>query len=335
MASGRTVLNTWENAPRRGPHGRNAGLEQVLERLNDRLRAGKPNDAVAPTGHPLVFLVGCARSGSTLLLQWLATSGVFAVPTNIVSRFPGDPTVGALVHRALYELDDRGEIFPERSAGSVFRSTLGRASGPAEPHDFGYLWKSYFRFGDTQDQLREEPSPERLRELVNDVRGMQAVFGRPFAMKALQLDWHVERLAALFPEAVLLHVHRDILDNAASLLEARREYFGDEGAWYSFRPPEYDRLKDLPPWEQCVAQVACTERAVRKGLSALPGHRVLEVDYADLCTDPAGVWARWTRAVGIDAPYSGPASFTVRRHAHAQELRERAAALLQRSDMAL
>ncbi|MBL7965258.1 MAG: sulfotransferase [Flavobacteriales bacterium] len=302
----------------------------MLAQLNERLRAGKPRAAIAPTGDPMLFVVGCARSGSTLMLQWLSASGVFACPTNIVSRFPGDPAVGALVHRALYELDDRGEVFPDRDLAPSFRSTLGRAQGPAEPHDFGYLWKSAFAFGATQDQLTQSPTAERLEELASDVRGMQAVFGKPFAMKALQLNWHIPLLAGLFPEAVLLHVHRDPLDNAHSLLQARREYFGDEHAWYSFRPPQYDEVRALPPWEQCVAQVVLTEQAVRQGLSTLPEDRVIEVAYADLCDAPSGVWPHVMRSIGRADAYTGPDAFHLKRHTHAADLVARATAVTER-----
>jgi LPS sulfotransferase NodH len=317
-------MNPWEAAPRRGPHGRNAELEKVLAQLNERLRAGKPQGVLPPAGESLLFVVGCARSGSTLMLQWLAASGVFACPTNIISRFPGDPAVGALVHRALYDLDERGEIFPAREHCPSFRSVLGRAQGPAEPHDFGYFWKSAFTFGATQDQLTSTPTAERLQEIVADVRGMQVVFGKPFAMKALQLNWHISLLAELFPEARFLHVHRDPLDNAHSLLQARREYFGDEQAWYSFRPPEFKELQAFSPWEQCVAQVVLTERAVRQGLAALPGERVIDVAYASLCDAPASIWARLMNAIGRSDAYTGPKVFHLKRHTQDRELMERA-----------
>ena len=41
----------------------------------------------SPDRRPIILILGCARSESTLLLQLLAESGAFAYPTNFLSRF--------------------------------------------------------------------------------------------------------------------------------------------------------------------------------------------------------------------------------------------------------
>ena len=39
------------------------------------------------TSATVVLVVGGPRSGSTVMMQWLASSGVFAYPSNLLSRF--------------------------------------------------------------------------------------------------------------------------------------------------------------------------------------------------------------------------------------------------------
>ena len=48
-----------------------------------------------------VFVVGALRSGTTLFTQWLATTGLTAYPTNLLSRFYGAPLVGAKIQQLL------------------------------------------------------------------------------------------------------------------------------------------------------------------------------------------------------------------------------------------
>ena len=95
-------------------HRRNSDLEQVLGQLNDALAPA--GDALAAAHdvprHPVILVVGCPRSGTTLLMQWLAAAGCFSVPTNLVSRFFRAPAIGALVERVLFDptLEFRGEL---------------------------------------------------------------------------------------------------------------------------------------------------------------------------------------------------------------------------------
>jgi hypothetical protein len=303
-------------------------LERSIAALNDRLAAGRACAPPPPRGTgPVVFIVGCARSGSTLLLQWLASSGAFCYPTNIISRFPSDPYVGALVQRVLHDFDHRGEVFTDRSRPIGFRSTLGRAQGATEPHDFGYFWRTRFAFGDTQAELMREPDDALLGSITADLRAMQAVFDRPLVMKAMQMNWRLDLLERIVPGCFFLHTDRDPLDNALSLLQARREFFGDDRQWYSFRPAEYARIAGLPPFEQALAQVHYTDRAVERQTAAMSPGRVMRVEYAELCHRPGALFQRIMDLIGMKAAYQGPDSFPFRT-SEDRALREKAAAYL-------
>ena len=50
-------------------------------------------------------------------------------------------------------------------------------------------------------------------------------------------------------------IERDPLDACVSILDARRKYYSDPAAWWSYVPVEYPLLKDLDPWEQVAGQV--------------------------------------------------------------------------------
>lgn len=331
MATDPNALNSWETTQRADRHARDPELERLLALLNDHLhRARELTPRPVAPALPVVFVVGCARAGSTLLMQWLAHTGMVAYATNIISRFYKDPYVGALVHRILHDLDHRGEVFPDKPDRSAFRSELGRTHGADAPHDFGYFWRNYFGFGELQCDLVRTPDATQSAALQSDVAGMEQVFGRPVMLKAMEMNWHLPAIRALFPDSVFLFVQRDPIANAASLLKARRSFYGDDGAWYSYKPAEYDTIKTLPPWEQVVAQVWHTNKAVRNGLKGLPAADVIEVEYERFCADPAWLHRLIATRLGTDASYTGPLHFAASSAAVTDEMKARAQHMLER-----
>ena len=78
-----------DNKDRRYDFQRNIDLENLLTSLNQILEPAEKSvisEYVRPK-YPVVMIVGGGRSGTTLLLQWLANTGFFAYPTNLLSGF--------------------------------------------------------------------------------------------------------------------------------------------------------------------------------------------------------------------------------------------------------
>jgi hypothetical protein len=299
-------------SPRQPEHARNPALESLLADLARDLEqgSGTPPAPADQPAHPPVFLVGTARSGTTLALQWLAAGGRFTYPTNLVSRFPTAPWVGERVARLLTdpECDHRGELTLDGSPNpEPWSSDLGKTRGLAAPHEFWYWWRRF---------LPEDPADEPVADaarMSRELAAWEAVRGKPILMKALMADWHIPWLADAFPRALFIHTTRDPVCTMRSLLKVRREFYGDENPWYSFRPPEYGQLKNLPPVEQVAGQVYHTELAVRQGLAELMPERCFTLPYADLCAAPEAVHrllTTWLVGHGIETwERPGPDAF--------------------------
>lgn len=321
--------NSWETQERSPEHQRDTEVERTLDILNSHLHHSRASlSRPEKPSKPVLFIMGCARAGSTILFQSLAASGNFAYPTNVISRFYRDPFFGALVHRLLYDLDHNREIFPDEARKLEFKSRLGRSQGAAAPHDFGYFWRNYYTFGSTQSQLVAAPTGVQEQALISDVAGIEAVFGRPVLMKGMEMNWRIAELRRLFPNSIFLFNHRDILHNAMSILNARKAYVGNEEGWYSYKPHEYERFKHMPPWEQVVAQVWFTERAVRKGLKPITGADIMDISYEDMCQQPEKVHARINTRLGAAMDYRGPAAFQMNEKDIPKELVDRATLLI-------
>ncbi len=305
-------------------HQRNDNLERLLSHLNaDLARIGEPAlpEGSTPT-KPTVFLVGCARSGTTLALQWLANLGHFSWPTNFISRFHAAPWVGARVQQMLADpdYDFRGELTLGTALNpDPFASRLGKTQGLMAPNEFWYWWRRFLPESDTHQLNSRELASIDQRRLCAELAAWQQVTNKPLALKALIMNENLEWLAEAVPGSVFIHVTRDRFMNAQSLLEARRAFHGDINAWYSFRPAAYALLKDLPAAEQVVGQIHHTEAAIAKGLAEVSPERQLVISYKELCRNPQQIYAQLQALMsqqGCPLPetYQGPAAFPARQN---------------------
>jgi hypothetical protein len=249
------------------------------------------------------------------MMQWLAKTGRFAYPTNLLSRFYGAPYVGAKIQQLLtapeYNFND--EIL-DFSGEISFSSDLGKTRGALAPNEFWYFWRRFFPI--IEPGYLDEEDLERAdgRKFVAELAAIESVFDKPLAMKGLLLELNITFLSSLFDKVLFLFVRRHPFYNIQSLLEARLRYYGDRRAWYSIKPREYDRLRDLEPIEQMAGQVFFTDCAIEQDLGRIGAARGLAVDYEEFCRRPAQVFEKIKagfiqQGFRVDWDYTGPELF--------------------------
>jgi len=307
-----------EAAARLSSMQRNPALEALLAELNAVLAPANARlDVDVAERLPKVFVVGAMRSGTTLYMQWLASTGLVAYPTNLLSRFHGAPWIGARIQQLL---TDPAYRFRDEMLGFEapvdFRSDNGKTTGALAPNEFWYFWRRLLPGLAEQyqpsDVLRRTSDLGALREQVD---GLANIFGRPFAMKALILDQNLDLLAEAFAKPVFAWVRRDPVFNIQSVLAARARQYGTMDRWYSFRIKEFPRLRDLDPLHAVAGQVYAMNTHVERALAAMPEHHQLLVDYESFCAAPGAAYDALVarlRAHGAaaDAPaYAGVEAF--------------------------
>lgn len=259
---------------------RNQSLEALLSSLNERLApvGNRVADQHEMPGMPVILIVGCARSGTTLLTQWLASLDLFFTPSNFVSRFYSAPSVGIQIQDMITreELAHGRELDGQELAS--YDSRLGKTTGWLTPNEFWYFWRR-FVFNDGE---RLQDGPRFAAELA----AMEAEAGRPLAMKGMIANELIEDLDELLDKVVFIHLRRDPAHTAQSLLEARVAHRGDEKSWYSFQPPRFQGIGDLDPLEQVAFQVAETHRVVDGALNHLQPSRQIVLEYEQFCAEP-------------------------------------------------
>jgi hypothetical protein len=304
---------------RKKDYARVLDLEALLKDLNDNLaNANEKYLEDSAERFSKIFVMGPLRSGSTLFTQWLASSGLVAYPTNLLSRFFGAPLVGAKIQQLLTDpqYNFRNEILDFNSEIN-FSSDNGKTKGALAPNEFWYFWRRFLSF----DELDYMP-PDELRQKANlagfrdELNALANIFEKPFAMKAMIMNQSIPDLAEQFEKSLFIWIRRDPIFNIQSALEARKRQFGDIQTWYSFKIKEYPELKDLDPLESVAGQIAAINHSVEQGIAGLPEHKKLVVQYEDFCQRPEYYYNEISRRLveqaGVYAvpEYSGEAEFS-------------------------
>ncbi len=307
---------------------RNELLENLLAELSIDLQPSE-NKLISQYQHleameyPLILVIGPLRSGTTLFMQWLANTGLFAYPTNLLSRFYQAPIIGAKIQLLFTDprYNFRNEL-DEFLQQVEYESDNGKTRGILAPNEFWYFWRRFLteptRDVWTDDELWQSMDTQTM---LAELKGMMGVFQKPFAAKGMLFNYNIPFLDSIFDKVIFVQIKRDPVTNIASILEARKRQLGSETAWYSFKIPEYFHLKDLDPVNQSAGQLYYINKAITQGISMVAESRKLVVQYEDFCQNPCHVFNQLVALLGItdnDKAYCGPLRFTLTRCADIQ-----------------
>lgn len=278
---------------------RNADLEIYLSELNKDLRLIE-DDIVEREdileNYPMIFIIGPLRSGTTMTMQWLADinrwseddTGI-AYPTNLLSRFYEAPIIGSKIQRVLCDkkYNFRNEImdFTEKKIGYV--SNNGKTTGALSPNEFWYFWRHYLPFDSkdfcTNEELMSFKGVERFRKEMN---GIANTFEKPFALKGMICEYNIAFLTKIFPKSIFIKNCRQPDTNIEAVLRARERQYGNIHTWLSFKIPEYERLKDLPPELQIAGEIFHINEHINRQLQEIDEKKKLIIPYEEFCLQP-------------------------------------------------
>lgn len=282
------MYSSEEEVNRTNNFKRNSSLEEFLIQINNDLWNTEEKLLTKKTPeYPLIFVMGSLRSGTTLMTQWLANLG-FAYPTNLMSRFYKVPIIASKIQMLLTDeqYNYRNEI-RDFSSSIDFSSENGKTKGALAPNEFWYFWRRFLPFKDldylpTEDLLQNVD----IETFKSEFAGIVDVFQKPFALKGMILNYNIDFLDEVFDKAIFIYTKRDPLTNIESALKAREEQLGNIEEWYSFKIPEYEKLKKLNPYEQVAGQIYFINKAIENGLENVAEHKKMIVNYEEFCENP-------------------------------------------------
>jgi hypothetical protein len=269
--------------------------EQFLKTFNSSLAdlEKKYTASRKPSDQPVLFICGAPRSGTTILTQVLARTGLFNYIDNFVARFWRAPFVGLYLEKLI-----RLRELPE-NAGFSFKSDLGRTSGILDPHEFSYFWECWLRPEGPNHVIPlhhlKKIDAKGLRKEINAIVNFCNL---PVFFKNVWFMGNPALAYKLFPHSYFIIVKRDIVANALSIRRSRIKYYGDEKEWFALKPANYEKLKKLPPEHQIIGQIKGIYNDIEAQSSRFP-ERTISITCEELCSDPVKIVKRIAKKLNI------------------------------------
>ena len=259
---------------------KSAEFEKVLQSINENLFIAETGlYKELPEEKSTIHIIGCPRSGTTLLNQLIGSCIDVGYINNLIAVFWKTPVHGIILSKKLIGI----------GYSSDYASDFGKTTSIAEPHEFTYFWNyvlNYNKIGQLPAEHDNNIDWNNLRLILTN---MCNAFGTSIVFKSLFLGWHMQSALKVLHKTLFLFVERNILDNAWSLLQIRKKYFGTYDEWASIKPLQYEDLKKLNPYEQVIGQVYYLNQSYKQQLQNISTNNFISISYDELCSQPAKV----------------------------------------------
>lgn len=274
---------------------KNEREELFLKKFNSTL-AGLEKEYIADqrlSDRPVIFVCGAPRSGTTLLTQVLAGTGLFNYIDNFTARFWRAPFIGLKIEKILGLRNLHG------STGFSFTSDFGRTSGITGPHEFAYFWEHWLK-PETSHHVIPVSHLKKIDidGLRNEIQAILSLYNKPLFFKSIWFLSNPLLSYRLFTNVYFIFITRDLLSNALSILNARVKYLGDENKWFSVLPLNYSELKGKPVEVQALEQIKSINDEINKQAEDFP-EKVIRITYEELCGNPVDTILKISDYIGI------------------------------------
>lgn len=219
----------------------------------------------AQSGHGGIFILAPPRSGSTLLYQVLRSGLRSVYLSNLQNLLYTTPKLGYAISRRSCQ-----------DGSSGFSSRFGFVDGSCGESEGLRFW-SYWT-GQGLDE-RDPWKPNKARKLAQKIDRIERDRDGPFIAGFLGHAFCIQELMELFPQALFVHLKRDLLTNARSLMDHSPD------SWISTRPKGYEAFLDSPREEQAIEHLLRTHRRILQARGK-DEKRFIDISYEDLCYDP-------------------------------------------------
>jgi hypothetical protein len=242
------------------------------------------------------FIVGPARSGTSLLYKTMCLHPDVAYISNWVARFGWSQ---------LAALDRVPRLFPSRARSFWFgedsnayrygrsRAVIERLFPTPVEGEPVYLRAGVARPG---GPTPSRPDPAVALPAAFD-RIRRIAGGSCVVSKRIANNLRIPLLADVFPDARFVVLVRDGRAVAASL--SKVDWWEDNYVWWYGGTPRRWRNEGRDPWEICARNWVEELAAIADGLRSVPTDQVLRLRYEDLVIDPVATLLSVADFVGI------------------------------------
>lgn len=223
----------------------------------------------------------------------------------------------------------------------AFESHYGSTDKLRDIHEFGYFWREWL----LKDSFNNIKNARQIEDQINweglrvTLANMQAEFNRPMVFKNIFGSYHMHKLNETLGKVHWIYIDRDPLDVAVSILQARQKYYDDPNTWWSYVPPDYEKIITLDYWHQIAGQIHFLKTYFQKQMKKLKAEgKGTSISYEELCKDPMRVLQTLNKQLtdrfgrSIEIIQSPPQSFELRTYTEHKVEKERFKKLLEEFD---
>lgn len=287
-----------ENDKRKSEFKKTVIDEEFLVNFNELLKEFKLEKQEFNDQHPWIFVTGLPRSGTTLLMQLMASSFNVCFVNNFIARFWDAPIVGARLSKIL-------SLQSNISDSSSFRSDYGKTTLINEPHEWSYFWIHHLKYDRSLNYNRKEISDSIIwKEITNKLNGITSTFNRPFLCKGLHPIKFIDKIIQSNPNVFVVNIERDFKENCQSVLEARKAYFEDPNEWWSIIPDNYKDIHNLPYIKQIPEQLKALKLEMQNDIAKYCSGKSMKINYEDLIDAPRDVLRRISENIELSIRFN-------------------------------
>ena len=245
-----------------------------------------------------VFVIGAARSGTSLLYKALCLHPQAAYISNWVARFPRLPWLAALNRLPPRLPKMRDQVwFAEGSNAYVYgrRRPLHERlfPMPVEGEPLYAMCGISDPPGDGGTGSRRQG--ERLASAFSSIERYAGA--SPLISKRIANNRRIRLLQSAFPSARFVDIVRDGRAVAHSL--SRVDWWEDSVVWWYGGTPRRWREEGRDPWEICARNWVEELHEIERGLASVPGERMMRLSYEGLIRDPHATLEAVAAFVGL------------------------------------
>jgi len=245
---------------------------------------------------PTTFIIGAARSGTSLLYKVLCLHRQSAYFNNWLRRMPAVPAVSVTNRVARHSARTRQRVWfgSDSNAYAYSRSRhLGERLYPMPVE--GEPVYAHCGVGEDAAVL----TARQLRALRRAVTGaVRWGGGTHFINKRIANNRRIALLATAFPGSRFVDLTRD--GRAVALSLSRVDWWEPSTVWWYGGTPAAWREGGGDPWELCARNWVEEVRTIDSALSMLAADRVLRVTYEKLVAEPRETLRNIASFIGLD-----------------------------------
>ena len=245
-------------------------------------RRARQGAAPGSTTWPCLFICGPARSGTTVVYQYLASQLDVAYCENFTYLFPRSTLLSSRLIQSVL-----GAPRPPKSLDNYY----GKTTGLRAPSEANHLWNQWVR--PDSSGFRTRLSTNDADRLAAFVRAFSRQSGKPMLAKNNNLNVFADVVAEALPEAWFICLRREPRFLAQSLIRASQDIHGNPEHGYGVRND--DSPKTANHVQDVCQQVKYLNDVAEHMRNRIGDERFIMLDYEKFCEDPS-TFVEWLTA---------------------------------------